>query len=209
MKDRVFYDQCPRKYQSSLAKWRDYRQVKLHIPSRVRPWLLDEGSLTERLVRASGGQFQVQLLRQCWGAPTADERITLGMAQREVALLRETILMGRQQAWVYARSVIPAATLTGHNRCLRSLGNRSLGSWLFQAHDMQRSPFQVSLLAPDNVLVPAELQQDQHLWGRRSRFEVSGAALLVCEIFLPRFKPWPMINRIPEQAPVNEHQLST
>jgi chorismate--pyruvate lyase len=195
MKDRVFYDQCPRQCQSSLLNWRDNRRVKLQIPATVRPWLLDEGSLTEHLTRAGGGEFHVEVQRNSWGAPDSGERRALGMASREMALVRETLLMVRQQPWVYARSVIPAATLNGHNRNLRSLGNRSLGSWLFKAPDLVRAPFEVALLAPGNALVPAALQGDQNLWARRSRFEVHGASLLVCEIFLPPFRPWPMIQR--------------
>lgn len=160
----------------------------------MRPWLLDEGSLTAHLVRASGGEFRVQLQRQHWGLPDHSERAALGLEARQVALLRETLLLVKEQAWVYARSVIPATTLSGSNRCLRSLGNRSLGSWLFNAPDMQRSPFEVALLQPGHSPVPGNLQRDFPLWGRRSRFEVHSAPLLVCEIFLPDFVPWPTIG---------------
>ena len=195
MKQRVFYDQCTCEYQSGLARWRDYRQAASLIPAKVKPWLLDETSLTEHLVRAGAGDFRVQLQRSYWGLPTADERRTLGMASRERALLRETLLLVRQQPWVYARSVIPATTISGNNRPLRAMGNRSLGSWLFKVPNMQRDPFEVVLLPPDNALVSDELQQQHSLWGRRSRFVVNHRALLVCEIFLPAFQPWPMISR--------------
>ncbi len=195
MKQRVFYDQCTWEYQSGLARWRDYRQVAARIPARVKPWLLDETSLTEHLVRAGAGDFRVQLQRNCWGLPFADERMALDMDSRERALLRETLLLVRGQPWVYARSVIPASTIIGANKPLRSLGNRSLGSWLFKVPNMQRDPFAIALLPAGNSLVTAELQQQASLWGRRSRFVVNRRALLVCEIFLPAFQPWPMIGR--------------
>ncbi len=195
MKQRVFYDHCTRQCQPALARWRDHRLVRARIPLQVRPWLLDQTSLTEHLVRAGAGDFRVQVQRSCWGAPRTDERAALKMRDRERALLRETLLLVRGQPWVYARSVIPASTVTGDNRLLRSLGNRSLGSWLFQVPNMERDPFAVALLPPGNTLVSAELQQDTPLWGRRSRFVVNQRPLLVCEIFLPAFEPWPMIRR--------------
>jgi chorismate--pyruvate lyase len=131
------------------------------------------------------------------------------MSHRQVALVRETLLLVKQQAWVFARSVIPASTLNGPNRALRSLGNRSLGSWLFSAPSMRRAPFEVALIDPGNTLVPEQLQTDVQLWGRRSRFEVNQAALLVCEIFLPPFQAWPMIKRICDQATAHENHSST
>lgn len=193
MKDRVFYDQSPHQHQSTLGAWRSHRQVRFHIPAGVRSWLLDEGSLTEHLVRAADGDFRVSVQRQDWRLPHRSEQLALGMEAREVGMLRETLLLVKGQPWVYARSVIPATSLAGANRCLRALGNRSLGSWLFRAPDMQRSPFEVALLQPGHSPVPAELQGDQALWGRRSRFQVNDRPLLVCEIFLPSFEAWPTI----------------
>ncbi len=195
MKQRVFYDQCTWQCQPGLARWRDYREVVARIPAQVRPWLLDETSLTEHLIRAGAGDFRVQLQRSCWGLPNTGERVALEMASRERALLRETLLLVRGQPWVYARSVIPASTIIGGNRLLRSLGNRSLGSWLFRVPNMERDPFAVALLPPGNKLVSAGLQRQTPLWGRRSRFVVNKRPLLVCEIFLPAFQPWPMIRR--------------
>lgn len=191
MKDRVFYDHSRGKYQSDGADWQDYRRILNRIPREVRPWLLDQGSLTRHLQRSSGGQFGVDLLRQRWARPVAHERAILDLKSRELAQVRETLLLVDGEPWVFARSVIPAYTLRGANRRLQYFGSRSLGSWLFQAKNMRRSRFQVAQLAPSCPLVPLELQQTQCLWGRRSRFELSGAPLLVCEIFLPAFRPWP------------------
>ena len=35
-----------------------------------------------------------------------------------------------------------------------------------------------------------DLRQDSPVWGRRSRFDVAGNALLVSEVFLKAFTPW-------------------
>ena len=39
--------------------------------------------------------------------------------------------------------------------------------------------------------IPAALHQSQPAWGRRSRFEIEGKALMVSEVFLESFTPWP------------------
>ena len=191
MNDRLFYDQSRGKYQSDRVAWRDNCHSVGEIPPPVRRWLLDESSLTRHLQQASLQSFAVQVLRQEWASPLAHERRVLDLGVREAAQLRETLLLVDKVPWVFARSVIPAATLTGSNRCLRRLGNQSLGSWLFQTPSLRRSRFQFARINPGNELVPAALQGQRPLWGRRSRFEVRGKPLLVCEIFLPDFRPWP------------------
>lgn len=190
MKDRVFYDHSDRLHQPGGLNWRDYRRAQQRLPGDVAHWLLDRGSLTQRL-QLSGGAFSVHLCSQDWGLPQLNERILLHLAHRELAQLRETELRIDGAPWVFARSIIPADSLRGANRRLRYLGTRSLGSWLFQNPDLRRSHFQIARIAPGAGLVPPALQRGQTLWGRRSRFEVGGAALLVCEIFLPDFRPWP------------------
>ena len=191
MKDRVFYDQSHHQHQSGSIKWRDYRSMHYCIPGNVAYWLLDQGSLTQRLQRYSGGKFRVRLQRQEWGLPRLNERRILDLRHRELAQIRETVLMVDEQAWVFARSIIPIETLQATNHRLHRLGDRSLGSWLFQAPQLRRCHFQVAQINPACQLVPPHLQDGQVLWGRRSRFEVGGAGLLVSEIFLPHFQPWP------------------
>jgi chorismate--pyruvate lyase len=107
--------------------------------------------------------------------------------------VRETLLLCNDVPWVFARSVIPASSLKGHARQLLKLNNRSLGSWLFNDSTMRRDPFELATITSSNSVVPANLQCQQKLWGRRSKFTVQGLPLLVAEIFLPAFKPWPVI----------------
>lgn len=146
-------------------------------PRHWRPWLQDSGSLTRRLTRAAHGEFAVRVLSQRWHAPTPDEARALGMPPRQLALIREVELLGRQGTpWVYARSVLPASTLTGRERRLRLLGNRSLGSLMFSDPSLSRSPLMASCL------------QDEagcRYWARRSVFRLHDKPLLVCEVFLP------------------------
>ena len=159
------------------TRWRALRRpTQLQAPLQWRDWLLDPGSLTKRLIQLSKGHFRVEVLRQRWAIPTARERKALGMRCREKALIREVQLIGNDQAWVYARSILPATTLTGRQRILSQLGTRPLGQMLFQDPTMRRGPLQVSEL---------HLHTGESAWARRSVFTLADKPLLVCEVFLP------------------------
>jgi chorismate--pyruvate lyase len=160
------------------------------LPRVTRRWLLDQGSLTEHLQHISAGVFRVQRLRQCWRIPLPSERRLLDLAGRQLALVREVALYRDELPWVFARSVIPARTLTGELRHLRHLQNQSLGALIFQDPSLGRSPFELCLLPGDSNYIGPSLQQDSTAWARRSRFEVQGKQLLVSEVFLDAFRPW-------------------
>ncbi|WP_339897458.1 chorismate lyase [uncultured Gilvimarinus sp.] len=157
----------------------------LSPPPAIKPWLFDDGSLTAKLRKRSAGQLQVQVLRQYWGQPTLSERRTLQLG-RGRALIREVLLLGPNATpWVYARSVFPAASLTGRLRHLRKLDSRPLGGFLFRHRQLGRSPMQIAQLPPHERLIPPAVQGDDMLWGRRSTFFLFGKSLLVSEVFLP------------------------
>ncbi len=173
---------------SRPVRWHHWRRFRTtQIPRALRPWLLDPGSLTRQLTQLAGGDFRVERLSQSWRRPRLDERLLLGLGHGEWALVREVILWGRGEPWVYARSVLPVRTLTGDLYRLRRLQNSSLGSLLFRQRGLQRTPFQLTCI--DARTLPPRLAGDGALWGRRSRFELGDRPLIVGEIFLPAFAP--------------------
>jgi chorismate--pyruvate lyase len=145
------------------------------LPAQWQSWLTDRGSLTQHLILASDGDFQVKLLNLAWDYPTVDEARLLSIPTRQKALIRTVSLEGLGQSWVVARTVIPVTTLIGSERQLHGIGQRSLGSVLFKDRTMRRGPLQTAAL------------KDQHrtLWARRSVFTLSKKPLLVAEVFLP------------------------
>jgi chorismate--pyruvate lyase len=159
------------------------------LPAASKLWLLDSGSLTQRLIAASNNHFRVQLLSQQWQRPRLSERRLLDMGHRDMAIVREVALLCGGLPWVFARSVIPHASLAGPLNHLRTLSSSPLGAMLFRDPSMRRTPFQLTEIAGDSDQIPAALQQPQKLWGRRSRFELQGKALMVSELFLPSFCP--------------------
>jgi len=156
----------------------------------IRRWLLYQGSLTERLVAISQGHFAVCRLHQGWGFANADEASLLEMGPRQAALIRETELRCNGQVAVFARSVFPAASLTGSLAYLKKLQNRSLGALLFRYSKMRRTPFEIARLSGDSNYLPQHLHQDQPAWGRRSRFVIDNKSMMVSEVFLQSFRPW-------------------
>lgn len=154
-----------------------------------RDWLSDRGSLTERLIKASGNRFSVTLLNQGPRRPLDNEVRALQLQAGRVAVIREVTLYGGDCPWVYARSVLPLETLAGRHRALRHLDNRPLGALLFADPTMSRDAIEIARVP--GALIPQGLARGEHwLWGRRSVFYLDGRPLLVAEIFLPGFNPY-------------------
>ena len=159
------------------------------VPKGIEDWLLDRGSLTSRLIKASDGEFRVKVLHQGWGRPLYSESQLLGTRRAETALVREVELLGHGTPWVFARTLIPASSLSGSARRLANLGSKPLGAVLFSDPGMRRGPIQVARLQPRHPLFVAATshleQKPAELWGRRTLFYLAGKPLLVNEVFLP------------------------
>jgi chorismate lyase len=172
--------------------WRPIRHyTTAQLPPACRPWLLDDSSLTVRLVESGQGEFRVQRLYQGWQLPLPSERRLLEVPPKQRALVREVALMLADRTVVFARSVFPITSLTGDLAHLRYLQNKSLGAILFSNPGMRRGAFELACLPGESPYLPAELRQPGPAWGRRSRFRVNGKSLLVSEVFLQAFTPWP------------------
>ncbi|WP_439134772.1 chorismate--pyruvate lyase family protein [Pseudomaricurvus sp.] len=168
-----------------------------HVQSKhstLLDWLKHPGSLTARLQAHSQGAFSVEVLTQHWGRAEPMEARALGISPRARVLIREVILKGHNQPWVWARSLLPERSLTGSLRHLRKLNNQPLGGWLFKQPSLQRDPLEISCFGQGDSRLPAAVVQgcdaqlqNQTLWGRRSVFYVQNKPILVGEVFLPDF----------------------
>ncbi len=149
--------------------------------------MLDAGSLTAKLIKLSHGKFRVQVLQQVHLRASKSEALALGIDFGSLCLIREVILRGEEQPWVFARSVLPLSSLTGPIRHLRKQRNRPLGAFLFSQPHLKRSPIALSFISRHHAYVPDELLNDAAVWGRRSIFWLHDKPLLVSEVFLPDF----------------------
>ncbi|TDG15715.1 chorismate lyase [Seongchinamella unica] len=174
--------------------WRPVKQFTTgELAPAVRRWLLDDGSLTGRLIDQCRGPFSVQRLYQGWDVPLPSERRLLRLPQRQLSIVREVVLRQGDDSVVFARSVLPLTSLTGKLAHLRRLQNRPLGAILFNHAGMRRSPFEVARLDGASDYIPAFLRQQEPAWARRSRFTIDGRSLMVSEVFLHAFQPWPAV----------------
>ncbi|WP_237673378.1 chorismate--pyruvate lyase family protein [Vreelandella profundi] len=164
-----------------FPRWRPVHAARPAMSSPWWQWVASTDSLTARLKAAGGGKsFRVRLLRQGVGWPLPDEAQALGIGPKRYAWLREVALCLDETPWVVARSVAPLTQLKGQR--LDSLGERSLGSWLFRQPDLVRGPLEATTQRPPFASLNG-IEQDG-TWGRRSVFTHGGLSLLVQEYFL-------------------------
>lgn len=173
----------------ALNHWHHYKRVPfVGVDPQWRSWLLDHGSLTQRLIQATQGDFFVRKLNQGWQRPYLSEAQRMGIKPGQRVLVREVELVCHGEPWVYARSIFPQTTLTGRLRHLKKLDNRSLGTLLFNDPSMRRTVFEIAALDSRNLKALDPAKEDATLWGRRSLFYVDNKPILVAEIFLSAMK---------------------
>ena len=163
-----------------------YHSIQYHVlPRSLACWLLDLGSLTQKLLQKAQGHFRIDVLQQRVQQPRRSEYQALSLNHRHWAVVREAILYGHNKPWVYARTVIPLSTLKGSLRRLHYLGNRSLGSELFADPSMQRQSLELAVINKPYLPKHDDLQTSTSpVWGRRSLFFLKNKPLLVSEVFL-------------------------
>ena len=169
------------------CQWR--RPEQLSVTPQAAEWLLEEGSLTQKLKHRCK-HFQVEVLGQGL-APIFDNEFELfhrhHMHTPFQASVREVLLYCDGKPWVFARSLFPLSALQHKNLNLSALGSASLGQSLFDQDDLLRSPFELTQLDSEHPVAKLNhsLYDASHsLWGRRSLFLTDGQRVLVSEIFL-------------------------
>jgi chorismate--pyruvate lyase len=166
-----------------------HRWLRSRVPAELRGWLLDGGSLTDRLRKGCKGRFSVRVLDEGWQRPRLDESRALAMSPAVLGWVRQVQLLCDGEPQVFARTIVPATTLTGAQRQLAFLGDRPLGAFLFAHPGMQRAPVELACIRPGEAMFAQATRGLKRapaaIWGRRSVFRIGGKPLLVTEIFLP------------------------
>ena len=125
----------------------------------VSDWLLDEASLTERLINFYEDVFSVKPLNQSWTLPFESEVALLESSEDEKALIRKVILCLDKKPVVFARSIIPKIAIEGPLSHLQNLGNKSLGATLFDTPGIFRSSFEIALIPGNDPYLPLQFFQ--------------------------------------------------
>jgi chorismate--pyruvate lyase len=157
-------------------------QAAPHASGAYRRWLIGDDSLTLRL-QSRCGNFAVSHVRQRWAHPLPDEAALLKLRPQQIALIREVWLQCGEARMVFARSVLPRASLYGAWRKLGELGSKPLGAVLFGDRKVVRTPLAFCKLPAHHPISRRIGKAGQ--WARRSVFMQSGRAILVTEVFLP------------------------
>lgn len=142
----------------------EYLDAQTILPELIKPWLIDDQSLTRKL-KQTFADFSVNILSQTQAKAHNNE---MGLINTNAdCVIREVELLGNQQAVVFARSIIP---MTNDTQDLLAIGSKPLGEILFNDANIKRGQLQIT--------------QSGEIWGRRSTFTIGDTQLLVCEFFL-------------------------
>jgi chorismate--pyruvate lyase len=164
----------------------------LDAPSAMRDWLTTPGSLTARLVAASGS-FRVQRLRQAGSLCLADEAEALGLARPRRVWEREVLLRCDGEAVVYGHTVVPLSANAHDWPQFSALGERSLGSTLFHDPRVARGTLEFARLRAGHPLIArvhaalgaSAAAAPPVYYARRCAYRRRQGLLLVTEVFLP------------------------
>lgn len=155
------------------------------VDAVLRPWLIGQGLLTQRLREKFRERFECQAGEPWTGLLSGEERAFLRSNDR-AGLVREERLRVDGDDWVLCRTVLPDSTLTTHP-WLAELGESSLPEVLAELAGVTRAPYEYARLAanaPHTGAAPGR-RADDGLWARRTRLRVRGSPLALQEIFLP------------------------
>jgi chorismate--pyruvate lyase len=157
------------------------------IPSPcLKNWLLDTGSLTERL-QSQCMSFRLTLIGQRQSQITLEEFRRVSAPNQELNLeewqVREVLLWGDNQPWVFARSIIPQRLCESD---FVNLNTKPLGQLIFNDERFKRMPFELTHMSLSKAfLKKLHIKSEMKLWGRRSAFTFGDLQMTVSEVFLP------------------------
>ena len=166
--------------------WQQPERIELG-DDHLKNWLLDTGSLTER-VQALCQQSFSELLGQHTLTPHPNELSALNTNGQTKYQIREILLCDKGTPWVFARSVIPQAIIDTE---LSNLGRQPLGKRLFNDTRFSRSPFEIGRVNAASLGFSGTMA----LWGRRSVFSIEDHHMIVAEVFLPQSPAYQVVTR--------------
>lgn len=189
-------------HRPTVAHWHTHING-VHATPLMADWLSNRASLTARLI-AHSQQFQVQRLYQGRAMCLQDEFAEIGLTKPQQTIGREVLLRCDDVAVVYAHTIVPLSANAQEWPLFASLGNRSLGTTLFNDPLVQRGALQYARLAWTHPLmrriqhcdlIQQDVNTSPYLLARRSVFTRHGAKLLVTEVFLPTIQDLRLVAR--------------
>ena len=156
---------------NKLSSWMS--EIKsLEVQNKeILSWLNEPGSITSRI--KSFSNFRLKLLRDGPGEVDFIED-DLIVANYEENNTREVILYSDEKPLIYAKSIIPLATIRLGLGVLGNLKENPLGDILFSNPEIKKK-----------YMLFAKFQSNEKIfYGRKGIYTVKGFPFSVCEIFL-------------------------
>lgn len=141
-----------------------WHKINDNVPKNILSWLIDEGSLTQKLKNIYPN-FNLEILSIEDKKPHSNELEILPIDK--TPSVREVLLKNDKTPIVFARSIIPYTEDTIH---LHGLKQRPLGEILFEGKNISRYHLEITQL--------------NDIWGRRNIFKIGQTEILVSEFFL-------------------------
>ena len=155
-----------------ITPWMTSRNMSRLIKSQtIKSWLLEKGPITKRI--SKNYEFELNLLKDDIASINQEERDFLCHDDRDIKV-REVILLADRSPLVYAKSLIPSATIKHGFAELGKLGRKPLGDILFEKE----------IFFKTNVMYAEFLYNENIFWGRKTRYLVKELPLSVMEVFL-------------------------
>jgi chorismate--pyruvate lyase len=163
------------------------RGLRHTLPTDVRSWTYEPGSLTQRLRSYYGAAVKVKILFHRRQTPFQGERKLLKLPEHLNCLTREVLLHADGKPLILARTILPEQTIRVAHRNLSHLGNRPLGEVIFSYPNLERLDMQITIIPPSgwSLSALAEASINQPIGGRRTVYAIQQKPMLVSEFFLP------------------------
>lgn len=92
-----------------ISSWNSYEAIEHELTNaEIKSWLLEQGPITKRI--KSMKEFRLELIQDELSDVNEDEILFLNIHTKEIRV-REVILYGNENPMVFARTIIPIATI--------------------------------------------------------------------------------------------------
>ena len=169
-------------------RWQKTRlNPRQSLSPKLRSWVYEQSSLTQRLRAQYGEAVKVKVLLQRWHLPFFSERQALRLPLHRHCLLREVCLYVDELPLILARTVLPLPTIQIAHRKLSRLGTRPLGEVIFAYPNLARLSTEICHVAEKNWSANLKeiLPIEHEIVGRRTVYTIDKHPMLVSEFFMP------------------------
>lgn len=170
----------------AMSEWLKINdELVKELPFKTAEWLLEYGSLTERL-ETEFGSVCVNIIEEGNSSLSDYDKQFFHSKKRE-SFVRKVILSADDRPLIFAKTIV-----SGKIQAIEQLGNKPLGKILFSNKLLQRSRFRVRKIDKKDPLItannlPLEETGLKYLWARQSLWvnKNEDMELLLYEVFLP------------------------